>query len=311
MTNLIRASPDSLRRLAEAAIEQAKRAFPNVSVELKSDQIRRSLFSRQVEKYAISHLWTPETTVEASGPRATQAGLGGCLKLIWQFKGTLRYEDAHRSFILRPGEALITAMACTYYLEMSYDYEGLVLIFDPASNRSWQDTVYKEMGKPLTTSGPLAAAAAGTAALLQHRSSSPSDELALESMVDIALRSLGAQDVSSMTARPLPAILLRARLLILQHISDQDYDPDRLARDLGLSRRSLYNAFDQIGLTPGHLIRNERLERAHRELLGNPNLSITAIALRNGFSDSSGFSHTFRANYGISPRDLRNLRKLP
>jgi AraC-like DNA-binding protein len=133
---------------------------------------------------------------------------------------------------------------------------------------------------------------------------------ALDSLVEIALHSLVAQAASSESDQPLPSILVRARLLIAQHISDQGYGPDRLARDLGMSRRSLYNAFDQIGLTPAYLIRRLRLERAHFELLGDPSVSITTIALRNGFSDSSSFSHAFRASYGISPRDLRNLKKL-
>ena len=223
----------------------------------------------------------------------------------------MQYEDAHRSFVVGPGEALITAMACTYCLEMSDDYEGLVLIFNPASRRSWQEIAYQEMGKPISPSGPLAAAAAGTLALLRHRSDSASDVQALDSLVEIALHSLGAQAASSSGSdQPLPPILIRARLLIAQHISDQGYGPDRLARDLGMSRRSLYNAFDQLGLTPACFIRRQRLERAHFELLGDPAVSITTIALRNGFSDSSSFSHAFRANYGISPRDLRNLKKL-
>jgi transcriptional regulator GlxA family with amidase domain len=212
---------------------------------------------------------------------------------------------------LRPGETLIAAMASNYHLAMNDDYEGLVLIFDPASRRSWQDTACKEIGRPIAPSGPLAAAAAGAAALLQHQSRSPADLRTVESLVDIALLSLGAQAAPSAPEGPLPAITLRARLMIAQNIADRDYDPQRLARDLGLSRRSLYNAFDRIGLKPADFIKRQRLERARAELLGDPNVSITTIALKNGFPDGACFSHTFRANYGISPRDLRNLKTLP
>jgi AraC-like DNA-binding protein len=307
----VRTSSDSLRRAGEAAIEQAKQAFPNISVAFQTDDISRTLVSRRTQSHGISHLLTPQTTIEASGPKAIRAGFGGRLKLIWQFRGTVRYEDAHRSFKLGPGEALIAAMACTYRLEMSDDYEGLVLIFDPTSRRSWQEIAYKEMGRPISPSGPLAAAAAGTLALLRHRSDSPDDVQALDSLVEIALHSLDAEAAPSESDQSLPPILARARLMIAQHISDQHYGPDRLARDLGLSRRSLYNAFDRIGLTPACLIKRLRLEHAHCELLGDPSVRITTIALRNGFSDSSSFSHAFRANYGISPRDLRNLKKLP
>jgi AraC-like DNA-binding protein len=296
------------RHSGTEAIEQVDRAFPNLSVALRNDSVRRSILSRRIESHSIAHLLTPHTIVDASGTRATQAGFGTYFKLIWQLKGTMRYEDAHRSFALQPGEMLITAMAWTYRLEMNEDYEGLVLIFDPMSKRSWQETVHGEMGRPLASSGPLAAAAGGSKALLWHGRRSPADTSTVESLIDIALLSLGPRDLSSLD-RPLPAILLRARLIVAQNIADESYGPDRLARDLGLSRRSLYNAFGRIGLTPAHFIRQQRLERARTEILSVPDVSITEIALRNGFSDGASFSHAFKANYDISPRDLRNLRR--
>ena len=297
------------RRYSSAeAIQQADRTFPNLSVALRDDSVRRSILSRRIDCHSIAHLVTPQTTVDASGARATQAGFGAHFKLIWQLKGTMRYEDAHQSFVLQPGQMLIAAMAWTYCLEMDEDYEGLVLIFDPTSKRSWQETVYGEMGRPLASSGPLAASAGGSKALLWHGRHSTADAPTVESLIDIALLSLGARDASPLD-RPLPAILLRARLMIAENIADESYGPDHLARDLGLSRRSLYNSFGRIGLTPAHFIRHQRLERARAEILNAPDVSITEIALRNGFSDSSSFSHAFKANYDISPRELRNSRR--
>lgn len=307
MTHSVQASPNYLHRLGEAAIEQAKRAFPNISVALQCDRVRRSFLSRQIQSHVIAHLLTPQATIEASGPKATQAGFGGHLKLIWQFKGTMRYEDANSSFTLRPGETLVTAMANTYHLDMSDHYEGLVLAFDPTSRRSWQEAACKVIAKPIAPSGPLAAAAAGAAALLQHASRSAADVQTIESLVDIALHSLDARATPSPEG-PVPAIILRARIMVAQNIADAEYNPQQLARDLGLSRRSLYNIFDRIGLKPAHFITQQRLERARDELLGDPHVSITTIAFRNGFSDGARFSHTFKAKYGISPRDLRNQK---
>jgi AraC-like DNA-binding protein len=308
MTSFNPADRSGRRYSSAEAIRQADQAFPNLSVALRKDGVPRSVLSRRIEGHSITHLVTPQTTVDASGARATQAGFGGYFKLIWQLKGTMRYEDAHRSFVLQPGQMLVAAMASTYCLEMDEDYEGLVLIFDPTSKRSWQETVYGEMGRPIASSGPLAASAGGSKALLWHGRHSTADAPAVESLIDIALLSLGARDASSLD-RPLPTILLRARLMIAENIADESYGPDQLARDLGLSRRSLYNAFGRVGLTPAHFIRQQRLERARAEILGAPDVSITEIALRNGFSDSSSFSHAFKTNYDISPRDLRNSRR--
>src|SRR5262245_6189155 len=183
------------RRYSSAeAIQQADRTFPNLSVALRNDHVRRSILSRRIECHSIAHLLTPQTIVDASGARATQAGFGACFKLIWQLKGTMRYEDAHRSFVLQPGQMLIAPMAWTYCLEMDQDYEGLVLIFDPTSKRSWQETVYREMGRPLASSGPLAASAGGSQALLWHGHHSTADAPTVESLIDIALLSLRARD---------------------------------------------------------------------------------------------------------------------
>jgi AraC family transcriptional regulator, positive regulator of tynA and feaB len=51
----------------------------------------------------------------------------------------------------------------------------------------------------------------------------------------------------------------------------------------------------------------ERLARCSKELL-NPvcnGLSIEQIAYRNGFNDAAHFSKSFRARYGVSPREYR------
>lgn len=101
-----------------AAVEQAKQVCPNISIALRNNSVGRSILSRQIEGHAIAHLLTPQTIIDASGTKATQAGFGMHFKLIWQLEGTVRYEDAHQSFALQPGDMLITAMARTYRLEM-------------------------------------------------------------------------------------------------------------------------------------------------------------------------------------------------
>lgn len=298
-------------RSGMVAIEQAKRVFPNLTVALRDDNVDRSLYSRIVADHAIAHLATPQTVVEACGRSAARAGFGNRFKLIWQLAGAMRYEDEHRSFALRAGEMVITPMAWTYRLEMDAHYEGLVLIFDPARSRSWRETAHREMGRAIPASGAIAASAGGAAALLRHGRSESTDVLALRSLVDIALTSLDGRGANASPEQPPSAGLFRARLMVAQNIADERYGPDRLARDLGLSRRSLYNRLGRIGLTPAGFIRQQRLERARAEILSDPDpeISLVTIALRNGFSDSANFSRAFKAAYGIPPSKLRTLKK--
>jgi AraC family transcriptional regulator, positive regulator of tynA and feaB len=102
----------------------------------------------------------------------------------------------------------------------------------------------------------------------------------------------------------------RARWLVRRNIADFNYTPARLAHDLGLSRRSLYNRFAGCGITPAAFIRMVRLQQAKREIESDPKgtTALTTVALRNGFPDSSSLSHAIKANYGVTPKALRNPR---
>jgi AraC-like DNA-binding protein len=72
-----------------------------------------------------------------------------------------------------------------------------------------------------------------------------------------------------------------------------------------VSVRTLYEAFEGTGETPSALIRRRRLERCHAELSQEGGESITEIASRWGFRDSSTFSRAFREQFGVAPRDVR------
>ncbi|MBO4223909.1 hypothetical protein [Bradyrhizobium neotropicale] len=149
------AGTPSCRYSSAEAIAQADRVFPNLSVALRNDSVRRLVLSRRIEGHSIAHLLTPQTMVDASGKKAALAGFGTYVKLIWQLKGTMRYEDAHRSFALQPGEMLIASMAWTYHLEMDEGYEGLVLIFDPMSSVRGKRRCMRRWGRPTLLAGRL------------------------------------------------------------------------------------------------------------------------------------------------------------
>lgn len=71
--------------------------------------------------------------------------------------------------------------------------------------------------------------------------------------------------------------------------------------------RHLYRLFAGKGWTVTAWIRERRLEHCRSDIT-DPRLadwSITDIAFRWGFSDSSHFSHCFRNEFGVSPRQLR------
>jgi AraC-like DNA-binding protein len=78
-----------------------------------------------------------------------------------------------------------------------------------------------------------------------------------------------------------------------------------LGARLGVSRPTLHRLFAADGGVEAY-IREQRLQRS-RMLLANPSETapIAAIAESLGFADGSHFSRSFRARFGLSPRDYR------
>ena len=82
---------------------------------------------------------------------------------------------------------------------------------------------------------------------------------------------------------------------------------NRVADELGVSVRTLARAFAINGASFNRLLWNCRLDAAYEVLLSNRDRSsITEVALRHGFSDSSHFTRRFKARFGVKPGSLLN-----
>ena len=283
-------------------IERANAAFPNLEVELGDEQLNRSIISRRIGRYAITQLEMPAVAVELNGKRAVAAGLGNHLKLVWQLAGRMRYEGPSRKFELAPGDLLVASMAEDYRVEMLGGHEALILIFDPADDPKWPTLAANALTIPIARQAGIMTAAGGVRALL----SAPQDrtgEFAARTMIDLALHSTQQPDRDDGARQP--SLLARAALHILRNSSDSTYGPERLARDMGMSRRSLYMRLAAFGTTPGGLIRRTRLDRAREDILQDRARSLLDIALANGFGDGASLSRAFRIAYGHPPSELR------
>ena len=105
-------------------------------------------------------------------------------------------------------------------------------------------------------------------------------------------------------------LMLRVRDHINRSLGDPDLSPERIARTHRISVRYLHRLFEGEGTTVGRLIRDRRLEECSRELArrGRTAPTVSAVAQRWGFVNPAHFSRSFRAAYGVSPREWRNLR---
>ena len=91
----------------------------------------------------------------------------------------------------------------------------------------------------------------------------------------------------------------------VSRINDQQYNAELLARDLAISRASLYKKIQNIlGITPTDFIRNVRLKQA-AQMLAESQLSITEIADSVGFATPRNFSASFKKMFGVLPSEYR------
>jgi AraC family transcriptional regulator, positive regulator of tynA and feaB len=94
---------------------------------------------------------------------------------------------------------------------------------------------------------------------------------------------------------------------INQHLTKTTLCPLEIASAAGISVRHLHRMFSQRESTVNNWIRLQRLRHCWQEL-SDPSTrrrSITEIALYWGFNDSAHFSHSFKKQFGISPRSAR------
>lgn len=94
---------------------------------------------------------------------------------------------------------------------------------------------------------------------------------------------------------------------VTRHLADPDLTADRVAAALFLSRRRLYQLFDDGDGISGR-IRRLRIERA-KDLLADPTRAragIGEVARECGFVNSAHFSRTFRKIVGTTPGEYRS-----
>jgi AraC-like DNA-binding protein len=105
-------------------------------------------------------------------------------------------------------------------------------------------------------------------------------------------------------AQPRP----RVEYFIETHLQEPTLCPAIIAAAAGISVRHLHRLFAAKSCTVAEWIRERRLERCRTDL-SDPHLrerNITDIALGWGFSDSAHFSHSFKQEFGVSPREFRS-----
>lgn len=98
------------------------------------------------------------------------------------------------------------------------------------------------------------------------------------------------------------ALMDKAMTIIEKHLDDTDFNINTFAREIGIARTNLFAKIKAItGQTPNDFILTMRLKKGALLLRNNPELNISEISDRIGFSSSRYFSKCFKDIYHVSP----------
>jgi AraC-like DNA-binding protein len=241
-------------------------------------------------------------------PRRFSASGESHAHVVLQVSGASTVGQNERMLTLEPAHFAILMGDRPYSIVSREWTERLVLVIDRerlAADLKWQQRT-----------GRAYSAASGTGRLLFSAATCLADEI-------YDIRALHAQALAEQLTVLLHVALrnelwvgspedkdgrrAQVRRYIGQHLRDPELSVDRIALDLGLSRRTLARIFAGRGETLMEHVYRERLEGIRRELLDpvREGRALIDIARSWGFRNYTHFSDRFRAHFGISPRAVR------
>ena len=105
-------------------------------------------------------------------------------------------------------------------------------------------------------------------------------------------------------------LLAKCVNIIKENFENPAFDVTALASELYVGRSKLYMQFKQMtGLTPNEFILKIKLDEAMSLLKNHPELNISEISIRLGFSSPRYFSKSFKAFFGVAPQTVRSRKK--
>ena len=114
-------------------------------------------------------------------------------------------------------------------------------------------------------------------------------------------------DTQSLASNPIDQKFMdTVNKIVEENLNNMEFDMNTLAKELGLSRSSLYAKFKALtGMTPNDFVLNCKLKRAATLLISRPDLQIAEISDMMGFGSPRYFTRCFKAQFDVTPAEYR------
>ena len=265
--------------------------------------------SHGIGRLRLLHLLAPAQRVTHTGAEGSSGRAAPSIQLVYSISGVMRTRMGGKTFDVAPGEFVLLDNTRFYEMEMASEHECIDLMMP----RGWLEKHLPDPGSllanPVGTREGWGAPLGALLRTMAHRL----EEAPLP-------RPMIAEQVGSLlalaTGLPEPAEGSRHRAELARRIlgriesdhADPDLSPALVARECGISMRSLQAVLAASGTSFVQELNATRLDRAS-EMLADAHaqgLSIADVAFRSGFLDPGYFTRTFRKRFGITPSQWRS-----
>lgn len=233
-------------------------------------------------------------------------------------EGRVQYDDSGGEYRYRTGEAFFRGSLSHLCLVADLEIEWAII--DPTLLSLVSDSDPATPGPVrLLDDRPVSEAAAQnwwrTYSFIRHAAEADPDSMSHTLVGVEAARLLAAvtlatypstarTDPTSQERRDAHPHTLRRAITYIEANAERDITLQEIAASAFVTTRAIQLAFRRhLDTTPMAYVRSVRLQHAHQDLAGaNPGeVTVTAIANRWGFLNSSRFAATYRAAFGESP----------
>jgi AraC-like DNA-binding protein len=293
-----------------------RQAMSETFVPLSVGQVAADRFNGFIRSAWIGRLMVAEVNSTAQDIQRTRRLISRSDAEFFQIAvidhGVGRISQDGREALLRPGDLAVYETTRPFQWSFDNDWNARVFTLPRGSVR-----LSEEQRRLLTArrldggSGITGVVSRFLRDLGRHADtlSGAGSERVLADVTDLTLTLLsdwtgGSEAVRSSVQR---SLMVRIKDHIDRRLADPTLRPAEIAAAVNISTRYLHRLFAAEHESVACYIRGLRLERCRRDLL-DPRLadqSIATIAFRWGFGDLSGFNRSFKATFGVTPRDLR------
>ncbi|MBA6115147.1 transcriptional regulator FeaR [Pseudomonas putida] len=238
------------------------------------------------------------------GPREIRASGADNYYAVLQLAGTSRIEHQEARIELQAGD--LTLIDASAPLDMHFHQRSrqLSLILPRAQVQSGTRGVGVACARRIEAGTPLASMARQLMleAGRNQRMANSESQAVLDALIALLRPAISQDAVPGSHER----MFRKALALIDRNIACEGLSPELIAREVGISMRSLYRIFAKHDLVIAQYIRNRRLDFC-AESLRNPAMDqkVSSLGYAWGFSDSSYFSTAFKARFGMTPGEYR------